>query len=115
MVVISPNSFIVLPKIYKKNVKLFSIKQSDNKLNLTKEPNINNGINISHYYWYINDVPTYFNIIEFSMLNNDVIFFKPHNISKLFKAEFQMEFNISDYNPNVRDKWEEKVNPYMLL
>jgi hypothetical protein len=118
---ISSNSFIVLPKIYIEEAKkLFGDDEKENnekenmKTNLELEK-VNYQYHIyqepynSLYYWYINDEPKT-NIIEFSVSNNDIVFFTSTNKNLLFGSGYKMEFVSTDYNPNL-NRWTKISNP----
>lgn len=113
---ILPSSFIVLPKIYIAESKVLfepkhqPIKKFNNKLGLEKEQMIDNKKNPLLYYWYIDTNPVG-NIIEFSSINNDVIFFNLHNKSKLFDSGLRMNFITTDYNQDIPNKWKIVPNP----
>ena len=112
---ILPCSFIVLPKIYiAESETLFGSKPAkkyNDKLGLEKKQITDNGINHTLYYWYIDTNPKT-NVIQFSISNNDVIFFTRNNKIQLFGLTFRMNFITTDYNPHVPDKWKIISNPF---
>lgn len=119
-------SFLVLPKINIKISKnLFSDEDGD-------ETSIEDKMVVGHiglekyqepineycpevankYYWYVDSNP-FNNTIEFSINNNDIIFFSSQNKNKLFGTITQMEFITTDYNPNL-PKWKIISNPFVI-
>jgi hypothetical protein len=112
---ILPSSFIVLPKIYISVSKVLfdskPAKKFNGKLGLKKEQIIDNGKNPLLYYWYIDTNPAT-NIIEFSSINNDVIFFTTYNKIQLFGSKLRMNFITTDYNPDLQEKWKIVPNTF---
>jgi len=119
------NSFIVLPKIYINVSKVLfdfqPIKKYNNKLDLAKEQVLNEpNKNPKLYYWYIdtnslnssNTSNISKNTIEFSTINNDIIFLNSYNKTKLFDSVLKMNFIATDYNPKLPLKWIKVPNPF---
>ena len=120
MIQILSSSFILLPKIdivkpnnlFKDDTDIpdIPIKYND-KLKLEKTIVVPTLQSDTKYYWYIDFNPLK-NIIEFSTINNDIVFLNRQNANKLFENNFPMEFITTNYNPKSRTKWISMNNPF---